>query len=272
MRTPRRRRPTLALGIAAALCAAVPALAEPIEGGALPALQPALRAARTGEVIGTSVQGRPISAQTIGDGPVRVYVIGSIHGDEPESLRALDAMIESLEGRIGELSASVRIVRDANPDGTAAGRRTNARGVDLNRNWPASNHTAHARYGDAPLSEPETAAVHRDLTAFDPHLILALHSAGSGPFVDPDGPGEAAAHGFVRAAKRTDARWYYHPDFTNPAGSLGSYLGLDRGAAVLTVEFRRGDTPEVVAPALAEGILGAITAHRDEGRTRGAML
>jgi hypothetical protein len=37
-------------------------------------------------------------------------------------------------------------------------------------------------------------------------------------------------------------------------GSLGSYLGQDRGIGILTIEFKRGQAPRSVANALRLGL------------------
>ena len=135
----------------------------------------AVRAPRW-EAIGSSREGRPVRAVTSGRGGPRVALIAGIHGDEQEGLRHLDEIVELVRG----VPRTVRLIADANPDGTAANTRTTASGVDPNRNWPAGNFRAGRRHGPRPLSEPAVAAVHRDLVDFDPALVIVLHRRAAG--------------------------------------------------------------------------------------------
>lgn len=210
--------------------------------------------------IGRSAQGRPITALTIGAGPRRVLLIAGIHGDEPEGLLVIDTLVDALleMHRTGLLDGcTIRVVRDANPDGTAARTRANARGVDLNRNWPASNFAPGADRGPHPLSEPEARALHRELSARPPDLVIVFHSSTRGPFVNFDGPGHDLAHVFAHAAEASDPRWRVVGSIGYPTpGSLGSWIGVDRGVAILTIEFERGGGP---APQAAAAGLRAVS-------------
>ncbi len=213
--------------------------------------------------LASSREGRPLPACTLGSGARRIYVIASIHGDEPEGRSAIDELQHHFASSSNQ--ATVRLVADMNPDGSGQKSRTNASGVDLNRNWPASNFKAARAHGKAPLSEPETAAVHADITAFDPHVIVVLHSARGGPFINYDGPAAAGALAdcFAAAARGSgDTRWRTVPDmgYSTP-GSMGSYFGKDRKLPILTVEFRRGD-PEGKIPAPLIAGLNAIAGDR----------
>ena len=127
--------------------------------------------------IGTSVEGRPIVAvHRWTDGATSTaVVIGSMHGDERAGMRVVRLL------RTGRLPAGLDLwlVRTVNPDGTAADRRTNAHGVDLNRNFP--RHWEHADAGTttwsgpSAASEPETRAVQAFLREVRPRTTLVLH-------------------------------------------------------------------------------------------------
>lgn len=206
--------------------------------------------------IGRSTRNRPLEARTVGRGPRRVYLIGGIHGDEPEGQAAALAIAANPPP-----GATLRILKDLNPDGTAARTRTNARGRDLNRNWPAATFRPGNTSGPRALSEPEADALARDLTAFVPDIILVFHSSRSGPFVNHDGPASELAADFADAARSSDPRWRVVPDMGYPTpGSMGSYFGIDKRLPILTIEFRRGQDPDSTLKAARAGI-DALTAR-----------
>jgi murein peptide amidase A len=121
------------------------------------------------EVIGHSVQGRAITVTRVGDPDAtrRILVVGCIHGNEP----AGRGIVEALGRSSPAPGTQLLLVRDLNPDGFAHHVRTNAHGVDLNRNSP--EHWAGA--GARPWSEPETRAI-RDLILRErPALSIYYH-------------------------------------------------------------------------------------------------
>jgi protein MpaA len=134
-----------------------------------------IAAALASMVIGHSAQGREIRAERVGaaDAPVRVLVVGDVHGNEP----AGEAIVRALR------SASVDgvafwLVRTANPDGRAANTRQNAHGVDLNRNFPYRwARGARGTYypGRSAGSEPETKAIMRLVRRVRPQLGIYYH-------------------------------------------------------------------------------------------------
>lgn len=217
----------------------------------------------TWRTIGHSHEDRPIEAVTTGHGQFRLLIVAGIHGPEREGAGAADPLLKLLSQPAFQSLATTMIVRDLNPDGSANRTRGNANGVDLNRNWPASNFRASRRRGQSPLSEPETAALATEMDRFNPDLIIVFHATTPGPFVDADGPGNADAIAFVNAAQTVDPRWRTKPDYTNPPGSLGSYIGLDQNRPILTIEFLNGQDRELAAQAAIAGIQ-AIVNHRAE--------
>ena len=88
-----------------------------------------------------------------------MLVVGCIDGDEPARI-AIAQRLEQLRPPAG---IDLWIVPDLNPDGRAAGTGGNARGVDLNRNFPFAWRGLDGPFasGPKPLSEPESKAVER---------------------------------------------------------------------------------------------------------------
>ncbi len=195
--------------------------------------------------IGMSESDRPILATSVGHGPVRILLIGSIHGDEAEARAAFAGMQRALRDPSVSSLATIRVIKDLNPDGSTLGTRANARGIDLNRNWPATNFRPSRTHGPRALSERETRAGHGEYRHFRPALVIVLHSARGGPFVNHDGPQprtRSLADAFASGAQRVDGRWRVVDDMGYPTpGSLGSLVGLDDGVPILTVELRRRD-------------------------------
>jgi predicted deacylase len=192
--------------------------------------------------IGDSVDGRPIEAVLMGTGSSRVLVIGGIHGDEPEGLPLIERLAHEITAnRTITRNVTLLILRDLNPDGTADRTRTNKNGVDLNRNFPASNWDPAARQprfhpGSQPASEPETQLLVELIREFRPQRILVMHATGGKPMVNYDGP----ARNFAEAMSQLNG--YVTSDtigYPTP-GSLGSYAGVDMQIPIITLELPRG--------------------------------
>ncbi len=217
------------------------------------------------QTIGTSMRGAPIQAAEFGSGPTRVLIVGGIHGDEDEAIEAVEALRRHLV--VFPPPARVLLVRDVNPDGSAAGTRGNSRGVDLNRNWPARSFRADGVHGPAPLSEVESRVLHAQIEQFAPNVMIVLHSARGGPFVNFDGPAGGLAERFAEAARATDARWRVQAEmgYATP-GSLGSYIGIDRGLPILTIEFARGHEASLAKLALIDGVTATLEHAATSGR------
>lgn len=194
-----------------------------------------------------SVQGQPILWRDVrsnaprGNGR-RILLVGGIHGDEFSAISMTFQWIERLQQDRFQ-PFYWRVVPCLNPDGLlrVPATRTNARGVDLNRNFPTPDweETALAHWakrtgsdprrypGPSAQSEPETRWLIRHIERFRPHAIVAVHA----PFgvLDYDGPREPPLQlGFLRL----NLLGAY-------PGSLGRYAGLYLGVPVVTLELPR---------------------------------
>jgi len=141
----------------------------------LACLLPALARADEREVVGRSLDGRPIVvfSDSAPNPALKVLVVGDIHGDEPAGMRIARRLIAARAPARTELL----VVPTINPDGLAAGSRGNARGVDLNRNFPFRwRPLGGGEYsGTGPLSEPESRAAHRLILREKPDVTIWFH-------------------------------------------------------------------------------------------------
>src|SRR5918999_3821814 len=175
----------------------------------------------------------------------RVLVIGGIHGDELTSVSIVFRWIELLKQTAGEAARyRWRVIPVLNPDGLLAKppTRVNARGVDLNRNFPTDNWSSEAaRYwsvstrrdprrfpGPAPRSEPESSWFHNEIETFKPDVIISVHAPHA--VLDFDGPPSG-----VKPPSRF-GRLQLHRLGVYP-GSLGNFGGLKEGIPVVTLEL-----------------------------------
>src|SRR4030095_16676652 len=138
--------------------------------------------------IGTSVRGRSITAYSFGSGPSKIILVGTTHAHEPSAITLMNRWVDYLEGNAHRIPANrtIIVIPNLNPDGYAAGSRTNARSVDLNRNFPANNWKAGVTMpdksfnptggGTAPLSEPESSAIASYVLNQSPRLVLTYHA------------------------------------------------------------------------------------------------
>ncbi|HRH17952.1 MAG TPA: M14 family murein peptide amidase A [Aquabacterium sp.] len=190
---------------------------------------------------GRSVLGRSIfQRDVISPNPrLRVLVVGGIHGDE---LSAPSLTLHWIQHALQTPSnVHWRFVPLLNPDGLLLDvpTRTNARGVDLNRNFPTPNWDKEAglywkgrtrndprRYpGPKSLSEPESRWLHDEMERWKPDLIVAVHA----PYgvLDFDGP---------TSPPQRLGRLYLDQVGIFP-GSLGNYGGVHKKVPVVTIEL-----------------------------------
>ena len=227
-------------------------------------------------VVGQSVQGRPLWRFDFGrrepEAPT-IFLSALIHGVEVIGSLALLDVVRALVANSGGILEQNRLVvmPIVNPDafahnmdrldrGHAAARRKNARGVDLNRNFPqlgaagarpwhpfsGSRFRFSPHYlGPHPLSEPESRAVADVATAIKPAVALGFHSFGNMllyPWGHTRAPNprraryEGLVQAFGHALLQTPYRAGQAINFYPTVGDLDDWLDDRFGTLALTVE------------------------------------
>ena len=186
-------------------------------------------------IVGTSVQRLPILSFVLGQGPDVTFILATIHGNESAGtplVRRLGKYLQQQPHLMKE--RSVVLLAVANPDGMAHNSRFNANGVDLNRNFPASNRVNDKRSGAIVLSEPEARLVKQLIEQYSPDRIISIHQPLA--CIDYDGPGTTLAGRMAQYCSLPVKKLGPKP------GSLGSYAGVDLQIPVITFELRQNDS------------------------------
>jgi protein MpaA len=249
---PLRTWPTYAV----ALVLTVAGLALPAQAAAARAGDDARPAVVEVRTIGHSVKGRPIRAWRLGEpGKRRMVLVSTMHGDEPHTRRILETLRDGRPVR----GVDLWVVPTYNPDGLARGTRRNARGVDLNRNFPHrwTDLDGSHESGPRPASEPETRAVMTFLEEVDPRRVISFHQPLHG--VDTDTKDAGFARRLARALRlpRTslDCGGMCH-------GTMTMWFNHRFRGSALTVEYGSRPSRHRMAVQAPRQLLGAIGAHR----------
>lgn len=238
-----------------AACSPHAEVAESSVGNTSP-VQKSQKPAEVWQIVGTSVEGRPLRVRSLGEGSRRVFYIGGIHGDEPEGAFTTAELPAAFSASGSGSRVTLTILEDANPDGRARKTRANANGVDLNRNFPASNFdTASAENGASPLNQPESRVLNDLIEQVQPNLVIAMHSWTNRQFINYDGPARSVAERFSAESGLPMAD---SSSLAATPGSLGSYLGRDLGVPVITVELRKGSDSKASWETIRKALLNAI--------------
>ena len=224
--------------------------------------------------IGTSVEGRAIRSYELGaPGGEAVLLTGLMHGVEMVGSLALLSLVRHLVAEGGLLRhARVVAVPVVNPDAlhancarlSAGGRafqRCNARGVDLNRNFPrlrpdmpahpfgGSRWKRSPHYvGRCPFSEPETRALRDVAEQVRPRVSVGFHSFGElllypWAFTARPNPRKAkydrAGRAFSGALRGASYRVMQATDWYATVGDMDDWLDAELGTLAFTVEVSR---------------------------------
>lgn len=194
------------------------------------------------EIVGYSVLGIPLPLYRFGHTGPLTLIFGGIHGNERNSADLARRLAEHLSAHPDEYRGRrVVLLPVANPDGTVRDARTNHRGVDLNRNFPAKNWASGKegpQYGGtAPLSEPESAALAKLVEESSPARIISIHAIFGGRECNNfDGPAESLA---TLMGKHNQYPVKKSIGYPTP-GSFGTWAGVERQIPVITLELPQG--------------------------------
>lgn len=214
------------------------------------------------DLYGRSVLGLPLEVWRP-SGPCRLLLFAAIHGNEAETTSALSHALRHLD----EPSPDCAVVLAANPDGVIRGTRGNARGVELNRNFPTRDWTPKPVLhratldaprdvalspGDSPGSEPETQALIQLIGELRPEAVIALHA----PLGCIDDPDDSELGRWL--AERTQMPLVPDVGYPTP-GSFGTWA-REQGLPVITWEFpliTPDEAARVHVPVLVDLLTGA---------------
>ena len=192
------------------------------------------------ETIGRSAAGRRIELRQLGAPrwPGALLVFGCIHGDECAASGV--EPISGLTAGCPDPSSDIYFLPNLDPDGTAADTRLNARGIDLNRNFPSGWRPLGRPFspeysGPRPFSEPETRLAARVVRAVRPAATIWFHQyGGRRPFVRAWGQSAPGARHFAALARMPFRlmRW--------PAGTGPNWQNHTFAGAAFVVELPQG--------------------------------
>ena len=233
------------------------------------------------QVGGTSFKGRPLMYAVFGDENATntTLIFSMVHSDEITPLYlGFQIAAWAKENMTSHPGTKLIIAPLLNPDGFMGvpKTRTNARGVDCNRNfatkdwnrealkaWKQKFHSEKRRFpGNKPNSEPETLFQKMLIEKFNPKKILSIHSPLN--MIDYDGPDHLKLSNFskeyvqkceeLRKKVKASSSGFF-------PGSLGNYSGQELGIPTITLELptARAEKAEEYWKQLKKGIVTVVT-------------
>ncbi len=204
-----------------------------------------------------SVENRPLIWTEFGNpySANKTLILSMVHPDEITPLYLGFQLTHWLKDREKEFKdIHVIVAPFINPDGhfRRPPIRMNARGVDVNRNFPTKDWDTHAlkiwkgqlnsnkrRFpGLKAASEPETEFQRKLIKRFSPKKILSIHAPLN--ITDYDGPSNLTLDKFPKEYVQECVRLRNRLRATSTGffpGSLGNYSGQEMGIPTITLEL-----------------------------------
>lgn len=214
--------------------------------------------------LGSSIDGRPIDCVSLGDGPTQVWLYARQHPGESMAEWWMAGAIDMLTDRADPVARALRqrcrfhIVPNMNPDGSVRGHlRTNAVGVNLNREWERPT----------PEASPEVLAVRNAMDATGVHWAMDVHGDEAIPAVflaGFEGIADATEQQLARYAAFERTLAARTPDFQTTLGyeksapgtgnmtmstnQLAHRFGASHGCVSMTLEMPFKDNRDLPDP------------------------
>lgn len=148
------------------------------------------------DIVGYTIENRPLYIAKIGDGPKKMWIQGRIHGNEPYGNDVCLEFIKSLLASDRRLLDEMTfwIIPSYNPDGSEHYWRGNALGIDLNRDWNRTYRWMFwVMWNDPPENQreypllppqqgyyqPESKAFRAAWEEFYPDFMIDIHHQGT---------------------------------------------------------------------------------------------
>jgi predicted deacylase len=195
--------------------------------------------------IGTSLQGRPITAVQFGNGPLKLAIVSNTHGGPEFATHNLaNQLIEHFRANPQEVPSNLRlyIIPTLNPDGLALGMRFNANYVDLNRNmntfldscsdndWNTTVQGAYGLVSDTGGPYPDSEVESRVIRSFllDASGAIFLHNNAGlvFPAYCEHAPSNQMAEVYAQAANYIYARYWPNYMITGSMADWASAFGI----------------------------------------------
>ncbi len=242
-------------------------------------------------VIGTSVQGRDITAYNYGTGSTKLLFVGGIHGGyEWNTVQVAYELMDYLEANPDVIpdNIQVTVIPVVNPDGLntvvgTAGRftsadvspsqevvvsgRFNANNVDLNRNfdcqWQATGTWQNKAVsgGTSAFSEPESKAVRDFVNTLKPSAAVVWYSSAGGVYASSCG-GPVSAETLTLTdvfAKASGYPGHQSFDFYETTGDMVNWLAKNNIPAISVLLTNHSDTEWTKNKSGIEAVLKAYT-------------
>lgn len=224
----------------------------------------------------TSVKGDPLIWMTYGntsaDRQETTIIFCGVHGDEITPIKFCFDILNHMKEIQGlgdkkhtaaDLNNRLVIIAPiVNPDSFFKKwpSRTNANGIDVNRNLPTKDFASKAiklwkqrykkdkrRYpGKVAMSEPESLFQVNLIKRYHPNKIISVHAPLT--MLDYDGPADRHAGGVVGSSANQlliqmseQAKGYKIKNYPFFPGSLGNYAGNERNIPTYTIELPSSD-------------------------------